>query len=331
MLAPISKLKPFKRSHALWVRDVFNNIARFRGRAGVSVVHAAEGIKVAETTQAGGQGSPAALATFSHALGLLSRTQLNRIIAIYNSAAGMYGVDLAVVASESRFMFADEGADRGNFRFPRLKSIPYGVAGILNPTRRAAIVALANAWIAATATTAFTLTKSDWNYVLSGGGITGSFSDCFLEDWETQLFPGLGFLNLHNWTIRQNNIDVLSPAGFDPLPGNGTYIDLSGTLQVSEFAGAIIRTKEKFNFGAGNYTFRYVLAGDNRSNGDSTVAVTFHTVNTTHTLTTAQGATTFSHSLTGPINDWITFEQTAVALPDQSKGSLLLEVEICDT
>ena len=295
MFAPITKFKPLKREHSLWMRDVFNNISRFRGRDGVAVVHAADGIKVISTSEESGHGAPAALANFTHAAGLLSRTQLNRIISIYNSAAAMYGVDLDVVASASNFVFADEGADGGNFRFPVLRSIPYGIAGILNRRRRAALVALANAWIAARATDTFTLTKSDWNYILEGGGAPGSFSDCFLEDWETQLVTGLGFLNLHNWTILQNNVDVLGPAGFDPVPGNGTYIDLSGTLSLGAFAGAILRSKERFKFPAGEFEFRYVAAGDNRGNGDSTMAVRFHSVNASHTLTTAQGATTWTH------------------------------------
>lgn len=331
MLSKVDNFKPFKREHAFWLRDVYNNISRFRGRSGVSVVHGSEGIRVVETAEESGGGAPPKVADFTNAGGLLSRTQLNRIISIYNSAAAMYGVDLSVVISEAAFLFADESADRGNFRFPRLSSIPYGQAGILNRARRAALHALANAWVGARATDDLKLAKADWNYVIAAAEAAGDFSECFLEDWETQTIPGLGFLTLNNWLILQNNVDVLGPAGFDPLPGNGSYIDMSGTTAIiGQFAGAIIRSKEQFTFDSGTYTFRYVLAGDNRSNGDSTIAVRFHTVNTTHTLTTAQGATTFSHSLSGPITDYIEFEQTAVSLPDQSKGTLLLEVEICD-
>jgi hypothetical protein len=332
MFTTVQNFKPLRREHARWLRDVYNNMTRFSGRGAISVVHAEEGTRVVKGEGAVGHGLAAREADFLHRGGLLSTQQLNRIIKIYNAAAAMYGTGVEVVKSQDEYLFIDGDGGGG---FHNFKSLPMSRAGdasrtifnrrIMNP-----LVTLANAWVSARTTEPLTLTKARWNYILEEAAAAIAFSECFLEDWETQLFTGLGFLNLHNWDVQQNNVDVLGPAGFDPLPGNGTYIDMSGTLGLGDFAGTILKSKERFNYAAGSYTFRYVLAGDNRGNGNSTVSVNFHTVNTSHTLTTAQGATTFSHTLTGPIYDWMTFEQTAVDTPDQSKGTLLLEIEICD-
>ena len=330
MFTTVQNFKPLRREHARWLRDVYNNMTRFSGRGSISVVYSFIRTRVIKGDHAVGHGLAPQEADFLHRGGLLSTKQLNRIIDIYNTTDGMYGLGVQIVKSDEGYTFID-----GNVNHSTFHEIAHSRAGdasktIFNREIMSPLVNLANAWVSARALEPLTLTKARWNYILEEAAAAIAFSECFLEDWEAQLFPGLGFLNLHNWDVQQNNVDVLGPAGFDPLPGNGTYIDMSGTLGVGDFAGTILRSKEKFNYAAGSYTFRYVLAGDNRGNGNSTVSVNFHTVNTSHTLTTAQGATTFSHTLTGPIYDWMTFEQTAVDTPDQSKGTLLLEIEICD-
>jgi len=321
MIEAIDNFKPLKRSNAYWLRDVYNNIARFRGRNGVSVVHASEGIRVVGESTDAGQGTPQSLVDFWNRGGLLSTRQLNQLISIYNSAAGMFGRGLGVSKSESQFFFTDNETGGGNFNWPRLSQVRAGIASetIFNRRIRGPLVALANAWIAANAADSFVLTKSELLYILEDG-----FAG-FFEDFDDELGTGAAS-TLLNWNVIQHNVDVLGPGYFDLVPGNGFYLDMAGTA-MPVGAGAIIRTKEKIT-ARGNLVFSYKIAGDLRNNGNSVLEFRFGDITQQHTLPQNQNPTTYTHHIANGVDDFIEIEQISIAGLDKSAGSLLLEVTV---
>lgn len=332
---PAEHFEPLRRDHAEWLRDTYANITRFIGRDGVSVTHGRDTITVAATDEEAGESIPRPVPDFRHQGGLLSATQLNRIIDIYNAARRMIGSGLAVIKTELAFVFTPESDGSGGAYFPELEHVRPADprTTIFRPAIMAPLVTLALAWQNAIATDTLTLTKARQNYILEG---TASSTAClFIEDWESQPRTGLGISLLVNWDLLfppGNNVDVLGPGGFDPLPGNGKYIDLVGTTTLYAWARAKIQTKSQIILQAGkSYTFKYVLAGDNRGGGGTqTVNAKFHTVDATHVMDTADPATTYTHTVTGPHTGYITFENTATTNPlDLSKGPCLLYVSVC--
>jgi len=333
MNALTEPFNPISRAHAYWLRDVYANIARFIGRDGVSVIWSTEGIKVEATEAESGGGGPAFLPNFMHRGGLLSTTQLNRIIEIYNAARAMIGRGLAVIKSADAFKFTNESAERGGgqvFPFvPKLQPRDPRQT-IFNRSVRGPLVMLANAWARAIATEPIELVKSHDRYVISGEFFNDP--EClFVEDWEDEPTEGLAISTLQNWDVLLNNIDVLGPGGFDPVPGNGKYIDLSGTLLQGQWAPARIRTKNDITLRSGRqYILKYTLAGDNRGGaGTQDVNVQFHTVNATHTLASTDGATTWEQLIVGPHTGKITIENTATTNADGSLGPVSIYVSVC--
>lgn len=321
MLAKIDNFKPLKRSHAYWLRDVYNNISRFRGRNGISVVHASEGIRVVNEGTASGHGMPRATAEFRHKGGLLSTTELNRIIDIYNSAAGMFGNGVKVAKSEREFFFADENSNAGNFVWPRLPRLSrmHPEQTIFNPRIAGPLVALANAWVSANATDSMRLIKSDLLYLLED-----EFAG-FFEDFDDETGTGVT-TTLQNWNVTQHDVDVLGPGYFDVVPGNGFYLDMAGNI-MAPGVGAIIKTKNKIT-ARGNLSFSYKIAGDSRNNGDSVLEVRFGAITQQYTLPHNQPPTVYAHSITGGVDAFIEFEQISIAGLNKSSGSLLLEVTV---
>jgi len=171
MIALESHFNPVNRSHAHWLRDVYGNIARFIGRAGVSVVYAEEGIRVFTADEENGGGGAAAIPDFHHRGGLISSTQLNRIITIYNAARRMFGEGVAVIKSRAHFVFSEEDAERGGgHEFPLLEPVETGEPAqtIFNRNIRKPLVELANAWARSIARWPVELIKSTYQYIISG-------------------------------------------------------------------------------------------------------------------------------------------------------------------
>lgn len=171
MIALNAPFNPLDRSHAYWLRDVYGNVARFIGRAGVSVVYAEQGIRVFTADEENGEGGAAGIPDFTHKGGLISTRQLNRMIAIYNAARRMFGEGVAVIKSRSHFVFAEEEAERGGgHEFPALEPVETGNPRqtIFNRAIRHPLVELANAWARAIARWPVELVKSTYQYIISG-------------------------------------------------------------------------------------------------------------------------------------------------------------------
>lgn len=106
------------------------------------------------------------------------------------------------------------------------------------------------------------------------------FSDNFDGEGSAGAFgPGYDTVTtLLNFNVTGGNIDIIGSGpfggGFDFFPGNGYYLDLSGTNSGggSESGISILTSKQTFCRGSYRVTIRY--AGDQRNNGNNSFVAT---------------------------------------------------------
>ncbi|MEM9539581.1 MAG: PEP-CTERM sorting domain-containing protein [Cyanobacteria bacterium P01_E01_bin.42] len=80
-------------------------------------------------------------------------------------------------------------------------------------------------------------------------------------DSENNGLSVINFSGLSNWNVVDGTLDLIGVGGFDPLPGNGLYLDLDGSTNNA----ARIESKSLFSFEAGDMiTLSFDLAGSQR-------------------------------------------------------------------
>lgn len=333
--ADVALTGPLSTRSARTLREVYENIPRLSVApdSGIDVIHSETGLVIragnGESHGAGLEEIP----PIRHWTQMLESSFLNRhFINRYNRYRRIWGSDGVAVTASDRDIVIESADGGGGVFLPFLE--PVGGAdssrGWLATSVHMPLFNLARLWSFMRAVEPVELSKARRNYILSGGVPVEPDVGCiFHEDWDGDS-QFLGKTSLLQWDVLTNNIDIIGTGGFDPLPGNGNYLDLSGTLGLFDFAGAIIRTTANVTLKNQNYEFYYKVAGDNRAGGgNSVMTVNFHTVSETHVLDTADPATVFSHTVSGPYSGKITFECTQVNQADQSKGPMILEVDVC--
>ncbi len=114
-----------------------------------------------------------------------------------------------------------------------------------------------------------------------------------------------------NWTVTRGAVDLIPYGGyFDFFPGNGLYVDTSGSIG----AAGTITTKQSFSFVSGvTYVLSFDLAGDARDGAAKSVIVTVGTngsiLSTNITLPASAPLTLFScpFTVTTPTNGSLSF------------------------
>lgn len=121
-------------------------------------------------------------------------------------------------------------------------------------------------------------------------------STILLKDNFDSEIPGRNNPTLMNWTISNGTIDVIGFGDFDPLPGNGRYLDLDGS---SNNAGQLTSIAT-FIFNPGDVVeLQFDLAGNNNGSND----IDFVTVSLgdlfsdTFSLASSQPFITFNQTL----------------------------------
>jgi hypothetical protein len=95
------------------------------------------------------------------------------------------------------------------------------------------------------------------------------------------------------WAVSDGFVDIIGSGYFDFLPGNGKYIDMDGSRSN---AGTLSRS---LNLVAGTpYLLSFDLAGNRRNAAAETVAVTFGSASSSHSLPQSAGFTPFSLAFT---------------------------------
>lgn len=77
------------------------------------------------------------------------------------------------------------------------------------------------------------------------------------------------YADFENWNVTRQCVDLHGPGSFDPVPGNGLYVDMDGTC---ETAGRI-ESKQNFDLTAGTYKFELVIAGNNQEGPTDTMDI----------------------------------------------------------
>jgi hypothetical protein len=95
------------------------------------------------------------------------------------------------------------------------------------------------------------------------------------------------------WTVSDGTVDIIGAGYFDFLPGNGKYLDMDGSRSN---AGTISRS---LNLTAGTpYVLSFELAGNHRNGATESVAVSFGSASSSHSLPQSAGFTPFSLAFT---------------------------------
>lgn len=151
-------------------------------------------------------------------------------------------------------------------------------------------------------------------------GIKGYFcaGHCEPEGNVTANMPALNYTDFEQWDVVQGEVDLIGGTypyeAFNFLPGNGLYVDLSGSGP--DFEG-IIQSKAEFDLIVGkNYKLSFRLAGNQRLDKEgykTVVKVTNPELSVNETITIddyAQGFTLYEFSFTAPSSGKarITFE-----------------------
>jgi hypothetical protein len=128
-----------------------------------------------------------------------------------------------------------------------------------------------------------------------------------------------------NWTVTAGTVDVVGPSfGYDPLPGNGAYIDLDGSSPGNNPAGQLT---SNLSFGPGTYTVSFDLAGNNRGFPAKTTTIQLGSFFTSLTLAATDPFTFYSYTFSttgGPL----IFTETGVS---DNTGNLLDNVTVSAT
>ena len=83
----------------------------------------------------------------------------------------------------------------------------------------------------------------------------------------------LNYTGFANWTVSDGTVDLLGAGGgYNPIPGNGAYVDMDGSSGIGAFPGnaGIMTLTSPIALGAGSYTLKFDLAGSQRG-GTETV------------------------------------------------------------
>ncbi len=106
--------------------------------------------------------------------------------------------------------------------------------------------------------------------LLAAGGATPASAQTLIsQNFDAEPLGTRGFYYLAvgttfgGFTVTRGSIDVIGPGWYDPLPGNGNYIDLDGTDAGS--AGRFESADLSLN--PGTYQFSFRLAGSQRETG----------------------------------------------------------------
>ncbi len=127
--------------------------------------------------------------------------------------------------------------------------------------------------------------------VLSSLPIASHATSVFSDNFDSDAL-GLNQTTFNGgWTVTSGSVDLIGQGGiFDFLPGNGRYVDLDGSTNLS---GSF---DNQINLGASTeYTLTFDLAGSQR--GDTNIVdVIFGTTSASYTLASSDPFSTFSLS-----------------------------------
>src|SRR5207249_4179722 len=73
------------------------------------------------------------------------------------------------------------------------------------------------------------------------------------------------FTAFGNWNVTDGSVDLIGPGYYDPLPGNGLYLDLDGS---TGNAGRL-ESRTTFELEPGTYELKFNLAGSHRGDTNS--------------------------------------------------------------
>lgn len=111
-----------------------------------------------------------------------------------------------------------------------------------------------------------------------------------------------------------------APGFFDMLPGNGRYVDMDGSTNVSGILQSVV------SFGPGDYTLSFRLAGNQRNVAPRAVNVLLGTdLIASVTLAANVPFTLFTYNFTSTTGGNLTFAQQG---PGNNQGSLLDDVTL---
>jgi hypothetical protein len=78
------------------------------------------------------------------------------------------------------------------------------------------------------------------------------------------------YTGFENWNVARQCVDLHGPGSFDPVPGNGLYIDMDGTCG----SAGRLESKQIYDLDPGTYSFELVVAGNNQGAGTDTMDIT---------------------------------------------------------
>ncbi len=105
----------------------------------------------------------------------------------------------------------------------------------------------------------------------------------------------LNYTGLANWNVTRGSIDLIGNGAYDPLPGNGLYLDLDG----STVAAGKIESKTAYLFNSGDLVnLQFSLAGSQRGDTNSVAVSLGSLYNEVFTLASSDPFTTISRSFT---------------------------------
>jgi len=151
----------------------------------------------------------------------------------------------------------------------------------------------------------------------------------------------INYTNFANWTVAGGTVDLCGNGFFDFLPGNGLYVDLSGTAL--PLFGQLL-SKAVYSLVAGHtYSLTVKLAGNQRvNNAPYSVQVRIVPANGGPDLLSSkvtindyrQGFQTYSFAVTAPVNMDVRLSVQEIEVPvglDNRVGLLLDAVEFTDS
>jgi hypothetical protein len=154
-----------------------------------------------------------------------------------------------------------------------------------------------------------------------------AYAGTLLDDNFDSETLGLNYTGFANWAVTSGSVDLIgAPDFYDFFPGNGRYVDLSGS---TDQAG-IISSLLAFTLNPGyTYSLSFDLGGSARSDGNNTATVQLGAYSESFDLASNFPLTNFMRNITvsSPINANLIFAHEAITGAD-NMGLILDNVKL---
>lgn len=142
-------------------------------------------------------------------------------------------------------------------------------------------------------------------------------ADLLIQDDFNSEALGANHTSFTNWIVTAGSVDILGPGLFDPLPGNGNYVDLAGTTN----QGGTLASKQVFAPGTYDLSFR----GAGSQQGDTNfVTISLGDATTSGFVPSSLPFTLFSYHFTTHVAGRLIFSNAG----NDNFGALLDDVTL---